>query len=434
MRYGNALGLTALLVLALPSFAQDPLPIGQSMSGYGGGGAPGTPCPSPAAPPLELPANLPTAWVEDPCPCEPYNMYFALDYVTYWINNDQRPLVTSSTAPFPLNNSGALGQTNTVFVDPGADAQNLNGARATIGLACIAPIEISGMYLYGDRRRSLNSDANGNPLFSRPIQLAQDLSQTSFLGSFPGLTHGYVATETSTTVATGEANVFLAPFLGDVRATGYVLDFHIGGRYFYLAEDMTNEVFQQTFSPFAAVAFGGGAFGPPGANFAQDIFKTRNHWYGGQFGIRSTYAICDFLIFDAKSNFGFGNNRQIVEIGGASALFNATPAPLALPGGIQAVPSNSGRFVRDVFSAYVDFTLTLEVPLTEDLRFNVGYNILFLSHMARPGEFLNNIVDTRQVPTDQNFIPGFVANQPGFTWHDTDFFAQGLSVGLSYRY
>ena len=67
-------------------------------------------------------------------------------------------------------------------------------------------------------------------------------------------------------------------------------------------------------------------------------------------------------------------------------------------------------------------------------RVFVGYNFLYLSDVVRPGNQIDRVVNTTQLPSVLG--PGMLVGpaRPTFVMKGTDFWAQGLSVGLEFRY
>jgi hypothetical protein len=64
-----------------------------------------------------------------------------------------------------------------------------------------------------------------------------------------------------------------------------------------------------------------------------------------------------------------------------------------------------------------------------------GYDFLYWSNVARPGNQICLNVDERGIPTGGPFTPGFRASFPApplFT--ESSFWAQGVSFGLKLRY
>ena len=100
------------------------------------------------------------------------------------------------------------------------------------------------------------------------------------------------------------------------------------------------------------------------------------------------------------------------------------------PGGLLALPSNIGRFSRDRFGLIPEVNLNVGYQLTDHLRLFVGYDILYWSNVVRPGDQISRSIN----PTQQlgGTLMGVAAPLPQF--HTTDFWAQGVSLGLDLQF
>jgi hypothetical protein len=55
--------------------------------------------------------------------------------------------------------------------------------------------------------------------------------------------------------------------------------------------------------------------------------------------------------------------------------------------------------------------------------------------VVRPGDQINQVVDTRALPTSASFVPGFTATTaPIVPFHRSDFWAQGISFGVGIEF
>jgi hypothetical protein len=166
-----------------------------------------------------------------------------------------------------------------------------------------------------------------------------------------------------------------------------------------------------------------------GLSFALDeSFRTRNQFNGVDFGWWHTRNI-DYWNFDIGLRLGVGNTRQRVQIAG-STLVNGT-AP-AVSGGLLALNSNIGTYSRDEFTVLPEFNMKLGYQLTDQLRATFGYTFLYWSNVVRPGDQIERIIDQAQVPNSNAPTPTGVF--PRFAFDNTDYWAQGLSFGLDYRW
>ena len=73
---------------------------------------------------------------------------------------------------------------------------------------------------------------------------------------------------------------------------------------------------------------------------------------------------------------------------------------------------------------------TLGYDLTPRLKATAGYTLLYWSNVARPGDQIDLNVDSRQFPPPHDGD----GTKPEFALHTSDFWAQGLNLGLDYRF
>jgi hypothetical protein len=93
-----------------------------------------------------------------------------------------------------------------------------------------------------------------------------------------------------------------------------------------------------------------------------------------------------------------------------------------------------GRYSRSQFSVVPEGTLTLGAQLAPWCRATVGYNFLYWSDVARAGDAINNNVDRFVIPVDQHYGMGTAPSQPAYNFHNTDYWAQGVTFGLHFSY
>ena len=176
---------------------------------------------------------------------------------------------------------------------------------------------------------------------------------------------------------------------------------------------------------------GTAAVPPPGTTVtAADTFHTRNEFNGGEIGFATQWHRSRWSL-DTSLKLGIGQTSTQVIINGGSQVFaNGTSLPYA--GGMLALPSNMGTFSSQQFSVMPELGCTLGYDLTSRLKATVGYTLLYWSNVARPGDQIDLNVDPGQFPpptTATGARPG--AFQPP---HMSDFWAQGVNLGLDYRF
>ena len=106
--------------------------------------------------------------------------------------------------------------------------------------------------------------------------------------------------------------------------------------------------------------------------------------------------------------------------------------------------SNIGNYSQNQFTVVPEIGLNLKFAVTSWLSFELGYSGLYWSNVARPGAQIDPVLNSKLVPTGAllptnttpvgGFIPGSEQGRPYFAFRDTAFWAQGVHVGLDFRY
>ena len=74
--------------------------------------------------------------------------------------------------------------------------------------------------------------------------------------------------------------------------------------------------------------------------------------------------------------------------------------------------------------------LTAGYNFTAKLRMTFGYSIMYWNNVARPGDQIDTNINPAQIPP-ATATPGY---RPAFQLHTSDFWAQGVNMGLEYRF
>ena len=159
-----------------------------------------------------------------------------------------------------------------------------------------------------------------------------------------------------------------------------------------------------------------------------ESFRTRNQFNGIDLGWYHTRSI-GYWNFDLGLQLGVGNMRQSVQIAGSTIVNGTGPA---LNGGLLALNSNIGNYERNEFAVLPEFNAKIGYQLTDQLRATFGYTFLYMSNVVRPGDQIDRIIDTAQIPNANAPTP--TGTFPRFAFDNTDYWAQGLSFGLNYRW
>jgi hypothetical protein len=360
----------------------------------------------------------------------PWNTVWARGgYNALWIRQAPAsvPLLTSNGTILAGNSQTSFGAFNGMSVEGGMWLNQ----RHTLGIGA------SGFI--AEKRSTVTaftSDALGNPLLTRPFYNAQiggTNGADSLIVSAPGRFTGSFAYEQGARV--DGFDVF--GLMNIVNNDKLTLNFSVGFRYFDLDEYATTYQVTQSLNGNTIPYFGGMVSGVA----ITDRIRTRNQFYGGQFGGDLEYRLGPvFLDLGAKA--ALGPVHQVTQVQGITEV----PGVSSGPGGFLAVGNvpngNQGNINTNNFAVLADVNALIGVQISSHFRLGFGYQFLYLNNVARPSsQFVSNI-DPRLVPTSLSFNgrtqsntanggPGTPPNSP---YDRDDFFLHGLRVMIELQY
>ncbi len=346
------------------------------------------------------------------------------DFLLWWIRDSHTPalVTTGSTAnAFP----GALGQsgTRTLF---GGDIDNDTraGARFDVGtwLNDDDTLGVGADFLFlGHRSVNFNAFSLGSPILARPFLNASLGSERAFLIAFPNSQAGAVNASLSSRLWGGEL---------DARAevahneTGRV-DVLAGFRHLELIENL--DIANATLFTAPNPVFGG-------LNIQSvDHFGAGNFFYGGEIGADSVFENGP-LSLRLLGKVAFGNMHEIVNVSGATSTTTLTGVTSNIRTGQLVQQTNTGRFTRDELAVVPELGVTLGYALARNVHATVGYTFLYASDVARPGDQVDRSVNVTQIPPPIGAGTLIGPARPAFAFNNTDFWAQGVNLGLEFRY
>jgi hypothetical protein len=175
------------------------------------------------------------------------------------------------------------------------------------------------------------------------------------------------------------------------------------------------------FPSFAALA---------GSTFqATDRFATRNQFYGGMLGTMAWAYRGPWFGF-LQAAIGLGDTHQVIDISGSQVQTTPAGAVTTSPGGLLALPSNSGHFTHDAFAVAPFIGLNVGRQITRNLGAFVGYNFLYWSNVVRPTDQIDRALDITRIPNFPIAATPLSTPHPTVPFNTTDFWAHGLSIGL----
>jgi Putative beta barrel porin-7 (BBP7) len=327
------------------------------------------------------------------------------------------PLVTTSPVGTPRSTAGVLGAPTTTirFGDTDANDQARSGGRVTLDawLTCNQGLGIEANYfILGDRKT--NFADSSDPIIARPFFNVESLRQDAQLIAYPGVATGSIDISAKSEFQGAEILLrgnWFEDCCGAPAPAGR-LDFLIGYRYLRLAESLT--INSESFT--TPIDDNGG--NDPTLDVS-DRFRTVNNFNGADFGALFQRRYCRWSV-DFLMKLALGSTNSRVTIGGSTVITSGQTT--TAPGGLLAARSNMGTYDRDSFAVVPEIGLTLGYDVTCQLRATAGYTFLYWSQVARPPDQI-----------DLNVNPNGGAF-PQFNFHCADFWAQGLTLGLDYRF
>ncbi|MBN9122831.1 MAG: BBP7 family outer membrane beta-barrel protein [Planctomycetes bacterium] len=177
--------------------------------------------------------------------------------------------------------------------------------------------------------------------------------------------------------------------------------------------------------------------GPGGVVRTADQFDAHNRFNGGQLGLQADVRR-GVVFCEMTAKVAFGQTYEVVKNEGAT-LFQpfgiGGPVTQAYGGsGLYVQPSNAGRTANGVFAVVPEGTFKFGFRLGDAGRLYVGYSFIYLSDAVRPGDQIDRTLNPSQVPLVSGTAPVLGADRPARLFNRSDFWAQGLIIGLETRY
>lgn len=351
-------------------------------------------------------------------PAEPFSI--SAEVLVWWMKD--------SPAPPPLASTGTLGQPGTIVLLGGKDLTTHEhpGLRVTAGYWVKEKwgLEASTFYLPSrstSRSVSSSGGTGSQDLFIPFFDVTLPGESVTGLSS-AGLFSGQATEELSTSLLGAELN----GALNLASTAAWRLDLLGGFRYVNLRETFSFKTNSPNIAPRPADVFQ-----------TKDQFDTTNNFYGGQVGVRTRYGWGSWT-FSGTFKFALGALTQSVDIDGFLLTndFNGFGEPQKFPGGYFAQPTNIGNHSRTVFAVVPEIGLNVGYKVTNWITLLLGYTFLFANNVVRPGDQIDRGINPTQNASFGGAPPTPLVGpaRPAFKYHESDFWAQGLNVGVAFRF
>jgi Putative beta barrel porin-7 (BBP7) len=305
------------------------------------------------------------------------------------------------------------------------------GGRQTVGAWLDADqrfgLEGSGFLLATQTAdHVVRSDVSGAPNLRIPfVNLPPGdgfpLGESSFLLSQPGFATGGQTLATSVGLWGAEASgAFRA-----LKTDSFSLSLLTGFRYLDLKEQLSIVSNENDLGV--------------GSYFGNDVFGTRNQFYGGQIGARAEAQFGHFY-GSITGKVALGSDHETVTVNGNSTViggFSPTGNPLLTPGGIFTQATNIGHRTRDELTAVPEVQMLVGYNITSNIKAFVGYDFLYVSNVVRPGDQIDRVLNFTASPSINGSVsplPLMGVARPASLFNSSDFWAQGVNVGIQFSF
>jgi hypothetical protein len=347
-------------------------------------------------------------------------LWVRTDALAMWSKStNMPPLVTTSSSDVTNRDQAGvlgLGTTSTLFGGENVDYGVIPGARFTLGLRC-DPCEDSGFefsYMFlADKTNDYNVSSNGTPILARPVYDELHLTEASLPIAFPNVQSGSISVSLASEFSTMEALWRQALVL----PSGRQVSFLAGYRYAYFAESLS--IYSN--SLYTAQV---GDIAPNTRQEVTDRFSALNSFQGGELGFSTKKQYCRWSV-EMLGKFALGNTRSNINISGRQILTTSSSSDVSA-NGLLARWSNNGSYVENNFTVIPELGITLGYDLTERMKVTCGYSFLYWSRVARPADQIDMNINPDSTNTN--------LRSPQFRYVPGDYWVQGLTLGLDYRF
>lgn len=435
MRTSRALSLAALigwagLAIAQPSGPPDSVPPPRPAPVLD---VPGGAVPAPAAPATAPSAPFGSGGQPDAA-CAPFaptccapgafgnRFWVDADFLLWWTKSNNLPPLLTTGSPTDLI-PGALGQSGTSVLYGGTiNDPTRTGGRFTAGWWWTEnhTIGLDGSFLFLDSFTKKFSTSSTTSVLAEPFFDANTGAALAYGLAYPGVRAGAFGAALNSRFWGADANLRSAL----IENSHTQLSLLGGFRYLNLHE--TLDTADDT--SFVPVRFSRQVLEIQSSN----RFRTTNDFYGGQLGADLRLAFGRFTL-GFLGKVALGVNHETASIfGGTTATLGGNPLT-SQPYGTLTWPTNVGSYSRDIFAVAPEATFTLGYWVTDHIRLSAGYTFLYLSNVIRPGDAIDQTINTTQVRA-LGQGPLFGPARPTFNPNPSDYWAQGLNFGVELRY
>ncbi len=353
------------------------------------------------------------------------------ELLLWWTKAPRVPVLVTTGPP---ESNGILGQpgTRTLFGGDTLSSSVSAGGRfaATYWLTPDRLWGVEGrIFFVPSFGKDFVANSSRDALLARPFINANTSAPFSQIVAAPGLAAGGVLVHPNTSLWGAEVNVARALGCDPCRPSALFGGF----RYLSLSDQLNiTERFVRT--PESQLGIG---VPTATSGVVSDQFRTENHFYGAQLGLRGERRIGSRWFAEGRASVALGTVFQTAQIDGGQVINTAAGQTYSSGGLLALEGANIGRYTQSRFGVLPEAGLKVGYYVTPNLKVGVGYNFLFLNSVLRAGDQIDPFVDVTRIPNfplPAGAAPPLAEVRPRPTLRTTDVFVQGIGLSVQYTW
>jgi hypothetical protein len=377
-------------------------------------------------------------------PCGPRGwIWGSAEYLLWRTDGMSIPaLVTTSPLGTPRDESGVLGEPGTTiwFGDEDILSANTNGVRLRSGLYFDrqSQVGVQSEYFMLETQTDgffAGGNASGTPILARPFfninprfpvtdVFDPPPREDAQLASYPGVMRGSISVDaTSRLQSAGLALRSLLAcesFCNEQRTAYSRVDMITGYRYMRLNDHLLISEDLSSLDRLSLASFE-----------VFDQFDTRNQLHAMDIGAVWQGGWQRFSL-DLTLKTAIGYARQEVDIQGGTIISQPSAATETYAAGVLALPSNIGTYSRNRVAVVPELGAVVGFQILPKVRATVGYTFIFWGPVVRAGDQIDLDVNPDQMAPP--IVPLAGPLRPDFAFQESNYWAQGLSLGVEGRW
>ncbi|MBN2577655.1 MAG: BBP7 family outer membrane beta-barrel protein [Pirellulales bacterium] len=344
------------------------------------------------------------------------------EYLLWWTQGSALPpLVTTSPEGTDPSVSGVLGQpgTSILFGNGMVNTEANSGWRGSMGYwfddcQCVG---VEAGYLgLGKETTRFSASSQERPILARPFYDAQFSVQSAMLAAHPDFLGGSLDCEATSQLQAVEVLLRRNLFQRECDR----MDFLFGWRFAQLDESVRIDQFSEWTRSQGPIVVGT-------TKSLYDLFDTQNQFNGVELGVMYREYVGRWS-WEALLKLGLGSTRSRVLIDGMTTTTVPGGGTATFTGDLLAQETNIGEYTQNQFAVLPEIGVALGYALTPRFHARIGYAFLYWSRVARPADQLDTNASQLPPETPTGSL------QPAFSFTMSDYWAQGVSFGLEYRF